>query len=74
MYNVIEEIAKEERWTEFMGDVQNHLTPYLHSSTPAEDCAKHVNDAGFTIQHCEVEDLSWTFPTSSDFKGWYLSV
>lgn len=66
-------MAKEDKWSVYMKDVEKHLCPLLHSKDPVKDCSRNAEDAGFEVTCCEVFRESWTYANKRVFRGRHLN-
>jgi hypothetical protein len=50
-------------------DVQQHLSPYHHSSDPLGEFSKLLHDTGFEVINCEYRQSEYNYPSLSMFRG-----
>ncbi|XP_037052031.1 juvenile hormone acid O-methyltransferase-like [Bradysia coprophila] len=53
MYDYYKKQSFDDRWSEYMDDADEYISPYQYSNDPAADFRNHLTDAGF--RECRVE-------------------
>jgi hypothetical protein len=69
IYDIYENMARENKWQRFFTTVENYVSIYHHSADPARKLVDFLKKVGFVIDACKIEDRTRTFPTLLYYKS-----
>ena len=71
MYRIM---AENIKWTEYMKDVEKYIPVYQDKTDPGSEFKSLLTKTGFSVQHCEAKEFSFTFPNKNMLMASIKSV
>lgn len=69
LYDVFEMLSKDEKWGPHLKDtIYKHSSPYFTSKNPRSDAKKLLEEVGFEVTQCKLENRSWAFSSYAEFS------
>lgn len=69
IYDVYKEQSLDNKWAEYMFDIDEMMPPYQYSDDPAEEFRGMLRDAGFTHYDVWLRDKSFKFEDVETMRG-----
>lgn len=73
IYDVYMELAKTEKWRDYMCDVQQFISPLHSSSDPGAEFSKLLEETGFVDFTVEIRNEIYVYDGTQNVKGWCIS-
>lgn len=61
IYEIYQQMAKNQRWSKYMTDVERFISPYQNSDEPADDFSRLLVESGFREYQVEVREKLYVF-------------
>lgn len=74
LYDIYKTLSLENRWAEYMTDVDQKISPYHYSEQPAEEFQKLLSDCGFKICDVQMHNKEHVFDNAEQLKSKIMNV
>lgn len=69
VFTVYDDMAKSEKWSKYMQDVNLYITPHQYGGDPVGDFQQILQTIGFTCSSVEAVEASYDCESSEEFRG-----
>ncbi|XP_065209414.1 juvenile hormone acid O-methyltransferase-like isoform X2 [Planococcus citri] len=67
-------LASSPKWSPFMKNYRDSISPYHYSDDPLSEIRNLLQDVGFHIRHSSFTWISYTFPSKPIFHKWLHGI
>lgn len=71
IFDVYKLLSKLPKWSSFMHDVDNYISPLHYSNDPKKEFENTLIEAGFENYEVEIRQRSYSYYCPKVLKGWY---
>lgn len=69
VYDIYKEMSKDPKWSKYMSNVDQWISPYQWSKNPVEDYKKLMKSCGYKDYWAACIDKSWVYEGCNQLKG-----
>lgn len=74
IFEIYERLAADIKWSKYMKDVKNYISPYQHSDNPIAEVTSYLSDCGFSHYKVYEKDRLYVYQTIDILRGMFLSI
>lgn len=69
IFTIHRQMEKNEKWSKYVTDVQNYVSPYHNKQNPAKDLEDLLKKTGFSVPLCTIVERTNDFKNVEDLKS-----
>lgn len=71
IFDVYKIMSKDDKWSEYMQDVDNFISPLHFSKDPKQEFENTLFEAGFHNYEVDIRERTYSYFCPKVLKGWF---